>query len=503
MMKHPKPPPNNLLRQARLRLPSPTAPPGSGKRMSRQELADGVNARLAPDHPDEATLDANHVGKLERGVHRWPSRPRRDAFRHVLGVETDAELGFYITRGLASTSTVTVDANPSDLAVEAQKKYGSLSALADNGTLLTPASTEASPAWAASAVLGYTAHGTQPLRSTGVSAMAGGADMRRRTFLHGVALAARAGATAQGGFTASRLAGPAAPSGRPVDEWLERGESHGRRCMTEPPSEMRSVLRDDLLLLRQRLQADDHSELRVVAAKLSTLYAMTLASLGDINAAIGWYQTAKDAAAASGDQNLAAWVHGREVLRSDYDGYATPEQILTFVQNATSLVEQPSIARMEIMVAAARAYARIGEHRRAVIAFENAKRAYDALPHLTTDSESMYYLPGWRFLLRGAFVSAMAGDTGAVDKVLADAGAGRATGLLRWSVQVELNRALAAARAGEDDTAVALAVPIVEHTPRSQQTQTMRQLVETICTSLKFGSRRDAAVHLRELVATA
>jgi len=72
--------------------------------MSRQEEADAVNAYLAGKDDEryrrEATLDANHIGKLERGEHRWPNDPRREAFRHVLQAATDAELGFWITRGM-------------------------------------------------------------------------------------------------------------------------------------------------------------------------------------------------------------------------------------------------------------------------------------------------------------------------------------------------------------------------------------------------------------------
>jgi len=72
--------------------------------MSRQELADAVNAYLAGKdggrYRHEATLDANHVGKLERGEHRWPNDVRREAFRHVLSAATDTELGFYIIRGV-------------------------------------------------------------------------------------------------------------------------------------------------------------------------------------------------------------------------------------------------------------------------------------------------------------------------------------------------------------------------------------------------------------------
>lgn len=39
--------------------------------------------------------DANYVGQLERSKIRWPQDPdRRAGFRAVLGVTTDAELGF-------------------------------------------------------------------------------------------------------------------------------------------------------------------------------------------------------------------------------------------------------------------------------------------------------------------------------------------------------------------------------------------------------------------------
>jgi len=104
-------PPNHLLRQARLRTPSPS---GSGRPTSRQELADAVNAYLAGKDEREANLDANHIGKLERGDHRWPNDLRREAFRHVLKVATDGELGFYIIRGLRSESVATAEEWSSD-----------------------------------------------------------------------------------------------------------------------------------------------------------------------------------------------------------------------------------------------------------------------------------------------------------------------------------------------------------------------------------------------------
>ncbi|GAB3831916.1 hypothetical protein ACFPIJ_29210 [Dactylosporangium cerinum] len=91
--------PNTLLSAARERLPSPRRP---GQRISRSELADGVNAALDLLYPHRNLtahyVDARWIGKLERGEHRWPSAERRAALRHVVHVATDAELGLYSPR---------------------------------------------------------------------------------------------------------------------------------------------------------------------------------------------------------------------------------------------------------------------------------------------------------------------------------------------------------------------------------------------------------------------
>jgi hypothetical protein len=63
--------------------------------MSRQELAELVNGNLFEATGSIHSLDANYVGKLERGDHRWPSALYRQAFRTVLKAATNADLGFY------------------------------------------------------------------------------------------------------------------------------------------------------------------------------------------------------------------------------------------------------------------------------------------------------------------------------------------------------------------------------------------------------------------------
>jgi hypothetical protein len=89
-----------LLASARKLLQSPS---GSGRVLSRQELAEAVNAYLWDSLGRRTNLDATYIGRLERGDFRWPGAEYRQAFRAVLGVSRDADLGFYVARGLRST----------------------------------------------------------------------------------------------------------------------------------------------------------------------------------------------------------------------------------------------------------------------------------------------------------------------------------------------------------------------------------------------------------------
>jgi transcriptional regulator with XRE-family HTH domain len=85
--------PNLLLRQARLAI---HPAPGTDRPMSRQELADAVNAYLYQHHDGRVCfMDGRYIGKLEQGVHRWPSEHYRAALRAVLGQPMDIDLGFF------------------------------------------------------------------------------------------------------------------------------------------------------------------------------------------------------------------------------------------------------------------------------------------------------------------------------------------------------------------------------------------------------------------------
>jgi len=83
--------PNNRLRDARQRTASPHDP---DRPMARQELADLVNTAVHEATGEPGHLDADYVGRLERGVVRWPRQTYRTALKTILNADTDAALGF-------------------------------------------------------------------------------------------------------------------------------------------------------------------------------------------------------------------------------------------------------------------------------------------------------------------------------------------------------------------------------------------------------------------------
>lgn len=87
--------PNEVMRHARESTPSPLTP---GETLTRPELAELVNEWVLDHKGRTVELTDNYIGKLERGLVRWPGDDYRDGLRAVLGVETDADLGFRRSR---------------------------------------------------------------------------------------------------------------------------------------------------------------------------------------------------------------------------------------------------------------------------------------------------------------------------------------------------------------------------------------------------------------------
>jgi len=75
--------PNKLFREARKRLFG-----------ARAALAEAANLHLPPGF----AMNANDIGKIERGIVTYPRSPRRSALRKALRAETDVEIGLFDSR---------------------------------------------------------------------------------------------------------------------------------------------------------------------------------------------------------------------------------------------------------------------------------------------------------------------------------------------------------------------------------------------------------------------
>lgn len=79
--------PNVELRTARERLAQ-----------SQEQVAELVADEIERRGGYRPAIDADQISRYERGLHRWPGKDYRSAFRQVFDVTTDAELGFYSGR---------------------------------------------------------------------------------------------------------------------------------------------------------------------------------------------------------------------------------------------------------------------------------------------------------------------------------------------------------------------------------------------------------------------
>ncbi|MGH3873489.1 MAG: XRE family transcriptional regulator [Pseudonocardiaceae bacterium] len=122
---------NDLLRAARRRTASLTSPDMG---LSRQELAELVNTWAWDHHKKMVEHSANYIGQLETGKIRWPGKVSRDALRAILGVSTDAALGFVNAR--SARAAVKLESVDRQQFLRTSRDLGVLAALGPVAALL-------------------------------------------------------------------------------------------------------------------------------------------------------------------------------------------------------------------------------------------------------------------------------------------------------------------------------------------------------------------------------
>jgi hypothetical protein len=96
-------------------------------RVTEGQLAEQVANYVCRRTGRRPPIDADHVSRIERGLITWPGRDYREAFRAILGADSDADLGFHYSRnGGCPDQTSPADVDGNLLAFAASATIGAL-----------------------------------------------------------------------------------------------------------------------------------------------------------------------------------------------------------------------------------------------------------------------------------------------------------------------------------------------------------------------------------------
>ncbi|MFI5955376.1 multiprotein-bridging factor 1 family protein [Cryptosporangium sp. NPDC051539] len=411
--------PNDRLRQARLRRSSPT---GSGRPMSRQELADRANEFIFGEIGREVGLDANYIGKLERGEHRWPNDLYRRAFRAVLTAEADADLGFFIVRGSSA---------PEHQEPAAGDQLGAV-------------------ATAVGACLDHGYRSDEPARTEQHD------DAMKRRELLGL-LSATAPAVFASRVEAIRAI-VATAAGDDVtdldrDGWERVAFDYAHEVGFQPGQRVLPNLLSDIEELAPLIETATGSaavQLRHITARLSALAAIAFTGAGDVPSARRWWRTTARLADRTGDAPLSSLVRGRQAVYGLYEG-RPPSSVLGVAEEAIRIGgDRPHAGVVSGYAAKAQALAHLGHQQDAEAALRQLEVLFEKLPDDVRDDRSSQW--GWsiqRYHHVAGFVYTFSGDVDRANRAHEAALSSYPAANYQGRGQVELYRAGSLIRSGD------------------------------------------------------
>ncbi|MGW0252461.1 hypothetical protein ACWDYH_38140 [Nocardia goodfellowii] len=445
--------PNHQLSAARTRIRSAT----TGHPLSRAELADAVNAWVYRQTGRVIELSGNYVGKLERGVFRWPNADFRAGLRAILGVATDAELGFRPAERSSGVVSMGADTNdPSMFLPSARKEVDDVL----RRTFLLSAS-----AAGVGAVLGLESarHGLNRALSDGVSV--------------------------------------------DLDDWREVVREYGSAYVTHTAAELHKMLLVDVLGLQMALSmsAGDAArrELYKIGALLSQYMAQAIGDCGQRREAMRWWRTARKAADLSGDLHTMAYVRGRKAIRAIYDG-ESPYVIIENIAEADHLIANgPIIGRPSLLAARAQSHAILGNTDDAEVSLIALRETFAELPATVANDHGWHCwaYPEERVRFAESFVYSHLGETEKAEKAQSAALALYPPNSRRGPVQIELQRALCQVRSGDPSAGTSYATTTLDELPTQHRTRFVMGLGEQVLAAVPPDQRRiPTARELHELL---
>lgn len=253
-----------------------------------------------------------------------------------------------------------------------------------------------------------------------------------------------------------------------LDDWQEIADEAGRQFMTAPAAASRTQLAGDLILLRQAITESDSVTLRLTAPRLMTLYGIATANTGDISGAARMYRGARLAADDTRDDRLRRWVRGREAFRRGYEG-ADPSEVLTTAHG---------VDEAEAYLAAAQAYARLGQRSNALASVESAQRSYASADK---SEGTIYAVQPWRYALSVAYVYALLGDVQRAEEQTRQVQP--PANMVRWRAQLNMQNAVLIAKAGDRAAAKEAADDVLKRLPSDQRSTLVVEMWKEVARS--------------------
>jgi transcriptional regulator with XRE-family HTH domain len=183
------------------------------------------------------------------------------------------------------------------------------------------------------------------------------------------------------------LLGPEAAANASADQWDRIAHAWSYELDTAPD---RQALLPGLVADLKRLHAN-HGPQRVVA-QLSSHVAAIAVSAGDTDTARRWWRRAHSAAVMEGDNQLIAYVTGRQAVQGLYGAYS-PTQVVALADRALQATSAPCTGCMKALGAKAQALAILDQEKAANEVQRTLERTFEHLPrHITRDKLSAL---GW------------------------------------------------------------------------------------------------------------
>jgi transcriptional regulator with XRE-family HTH domain len=333
--------------------------------------------------------------------------------------------------------------------------------------------------------------------------------MRRRTAIGtmtGLALGAIASPAVALEALRHDLAGMLA-NGADISEWEAIAWTYGSTYGSTPPAVLLETLRVDLQVACAKVASlpDESSAQRSmqrVVALLAAFMAQTLGNLGDDQAALRWWRTARTYADASQEPQARVWVRGREVIRGMYERRPLTS-LLAIAEEADLISDQVGIGTCAALAGRAQILSMLGRTSDAKAALDRVRDAASRLPaDVWGDTESMYGWPEYRLRHTESYTYTYLGA-----ELEAETAHDRAMelypqGMFRERAQVELHRALRLVRAGDTAGGADHAQRVVQSLPSDQRIAAVLGLARTVVDKTPPAEQnRPQVAGLREMLA--